>query len=221
LFIDVVKHIRTVFQKEYAVGRISTFEEVRALIGHPTEFAHKKIYRQLNDGMIRFIERSSLLFISSIGADGFPSVSPRGDHAGFVRVRDSKTLLVPERKGNKLAYSLQNMLTNPNVALIFIVPNTSETLRVSGVTTIVDDAELNVAMSSATQPSLLVIEVKIEQCFFHCAKSLMRSKVWDRTSWGDRMPISFGAEIAGNLGNPDGLADKLDEGVRGRYVTDI
>ncbi len=114
------------------MGRIETTAALRKLIGSPSELVPYKIHRELNPRAIEFIGKSPMLMLSTAGADGHATVSPKGDPAGFVHVKDSRTLLIPERKGNKLIFTLQNILANPKVGLIFLVPGTCETLRVQG-----------------------------------------------------------------------------------------
>lgn len=200
---------------------IDTLEGIRAAVGTPGAHAAAKIGTSLHAGMADFIAKARMAFIASVGADGFPTVSPRGDAAGFIRVQDERTLLIPERKGNKLAFTLQNILLNNKISLIVVVPNTTETLRIAGVARLVNDPALNVAMASATQHALLAIEVKVEQCYFHCAKAFLRSEMWRHEGWDQPLNVSLGAEIARQLNGPAGLADELDAGIRQRYQTDL
>jgi PPOX class probable FMN-dependent enzyme len=195
--------------------------EIRSSLGEPSAHAAKKVNPALHPGMIDFIAMSPLALISSVGEDGFPTISPRGDDAGFIQVKDERTLYLPERKGNKLAFTLQNILKNDKIALIFIVPNTTETLRVSGTAEILNDPQLNSALASATQPALLVIKVTVHEAYFHCAKSFLRSGVWNHDAWEQPLKVSLGAEIARGLGNPQGLAAELDTGINQRYRTDL
>jgi PPOX class probable FMN-dependent enzyme len=113
-------------------------------------------------------------------------VAPKGDGPGFVRVADERTLLIPERKGNKLVFSLQNILANPKVGLIFLLPGTGETLRVSGDAELVDDRELSESFIERGKPALLVTRVRVTQCYFHCAKAFLRAELWKPETWADR-----------------------------------
>lgn len=200
---------------------IDTLEGIRAAVGTPGANAAAKIDTSLHAGMVDFIAKARMAFIASVGADGFPTVSPRGDGAGFIRVKDAHTLYLPERKGNKLAFTLQNILLNSKISLIVVVPNTTETLRIAGVARLVNDPALNASLASATQHALLAIEVTVEQCYFHCAKAFLRSELWQHESWDLPLNISLGAEIARGLDGPTGLADELDAGIRQRYQTDL
>jgi len=101
------------------------------------------------------------------------------------------------------------------------VPNTTETLRITGVARLVNDPALNASMASATQHALLAIEVTVQQCYFHCAKAFLRSEIWKHEGWDRPLNVSLGAEIARQLNGAPGLADELDAGIRARYQTDL
>jgi predicted pyridoxine 5'-phosphate oxidase superfamily flavin-nucleotide-binding protein len=138
-----------------------------------------------------------------------------------VRVADANTLLLPERKGNKLIFSLRNLLANPRVGLIFLVPGTGETLRVSGTATLDDDADLCAAFAARGHPALLAMRIAVSECYFHCAKAFLRSALWRPETWPERMAISFGAEIAESGGLGAGEIEAFDQAVQGRYRTDL
>ena len=203
------------------MGRIETTAALRKLIGSPSELVPYKIHRELNPRAIEFIGKSPMLMLSTAGADGHATVSPKGDPAGFVHVKDSRTLLIPERKGNKLIFTLQNILANPKVGLIFLVPGTCETLRVQGTAELLDDAELCERLSMRGTKALLAIRICVSQCYFHCAKAFLRSDLWKPATWQEEMTISFGAEIAGSGGMAPEAAQEFDRGVRDRYKTDL
>jgi PPOX class probable FMN-dependent enzyme len=203
------------------MARLDRVDQLRRLLGTPNEAVPLKIHSELTEAGVAFIGKSPMAFLSTCGADGMPTVSPKGDPAGFVHVADPRTLLVPERKGNKLLFSLQNILANPKVGLIFLVPGTCETLRVQGTAELLDDRELCERLSSRGNSALLVIRVTIEACYFHCAKAFIRSDLWKPETWPDRIRVSFGQEIAarGGLKREDIAA--FDSAVEGRYKTDL
>ena len=203
------------------MGRIESTEALRKLIGSPSELVPYKIHRELNPRAIEFIGKSPMLMLSTAGADGHATVSPKGDPAGFVRVEDHRTLLIPERKGNKLIFTLQNILSNPKVGLIFLVPGTCETLRVQGTAELLDDAELCERLSMRGNKALLAIRINVTECYFHCAKAFLRSDLWKPGTWQEEMTISFGAEIADSGGMATEAAQEFDRGVRERYKTDL
>ena len=196
-------------------------ERLRELIGEPNQAVALKMRDHLNGRAIDFIGRSPLAFLATADAHGQPTVSPKGDGPGFVRVADANTLLIPERKGNRLIVSLQNVLANPDVGLIFLVPPTGETLRVHGRAELTDDLDLCEQFTERGQRALLVMRVRVTQVYFHCAKAFLRSRVWQPETWPAPVPVSFGAEIAeaGGLAPTDVAG--FDQAVAGRYRTDL
>lgn len=203
------------------MSQILEFESIRAVLGQPNPSIGRKIKPQLNARMCEFVERSPLLMVATMDEHGFPTVSPKGDDPGFVKIVDANTLLIPERKGNRLAFSFRHMLAHPKVGLIFIVPGTSETLRIHGQCRILNDPAMCAELSSATQKALLVTEVKVESCYFHCGKAFLRSGAWNPDAWTEPMSISFGEEMFGSSADAEASVRELDEGVKSRYTTDL
>ncbi len=203
------------------MARISTVEALRSIIGTPNELVPLKIHHELNDPAIAFIGKSPMFMLSTADAKGLPTVSPKGDLPGFVRVEDRYTLLIPERKGNKLIFSLTNVLSNPHVGLLFLLPGTDETLRVQGSAELLDDADACQRLAARGSPALLVMRVRVTECYFHCAKSFLRSRVWEQESWPQKMRISFGCEIVENAGMASSDIEAFDQGVAHRYQTDL
>jgi PPOX class probable FMN-dependent enzyme len=204
-----------------SVAAIENIEQLRAIIGEPSELVLLKLHRQLNAQAREFIARSPMFLLSTADAAGQPTVAPKGDRPGFVRVADERTLLIPERKGNKLVFSLQNLLANPKVGLIFLLPGTGETLRVSGNAQLLDDPALCQSFIERGKPALLVTRVRVTQCYFHCAKAFLRAELWKPEAWADPMKISFGEEIAEAGGLATSAIDEFDAGVQERYKTDL
>jgi uncharacterized protein len=200
---------------------IRDIESLRQIMGQPSSLTHFKIQQRLTPKAQDFIRHSPLLMLTTANRSGEPTVSPKGDYPGFVFIQDERTLYLPERQGNKLIFSLQNIVDNPQVGLLFIVPGTSETLRVQGSAELTDDAELCQQLSSRGKAALLVMVVKISACYFQCAKSFLRGSVWQPETWPPPMRISFGAEIAGNTTLSAGEIRALDTAVDKRYETDL
>ena len=172
--------------------RITTVEQLDALLGTPNPLTPKKLLTKLDGQAIDFIRRSPFLALGTADADGNQDVSPKGDPAGFVAVIDETTLLIPERKGNKLKFGYRNILANPHVGLLFMVPNTDETLRVNGTAELTADPEVLAKLTARGAPALLAIRVTVKECFFHCAKAFIRSALWKPESWQARGKVSFG-----------------------------
>ena len=204
------------------MARIVSTQRLRELIGEPNPVVHAKVHDRLNAQAQAFIARAPMVFLASAGADGAPMVSPKGDAPGFVRVADEHTLLLPERKGNRLIFSLQNILAHPAVELIFLVPGTGETLRVGGNAELDDDAQLCASFVERDRPALLVVRIRVQRCYFHCAKAFLRSRLWEQASWPETaLRVSFGQEIAQAGALAPEAIEPFDEGVQERYRTDL
>ena len=162
--------------------RITTPEALRQRMGHAGKVTPVKLLRELDDPAIDFIRRSPFLVLSTADARGHQEASPKGDDPGFVIVEDRKTLLIPDRKGNKLLFGLLNILANPQVGLLFIVPPNTETLRVNGTAELTVDPQLLERLAARGKPAEIVIRLTVQQCFFHCAKAFIRSRLWEHQS---------------------------------------
>jgi PPOX class probable FMN-dependent enzyme len=163
--------------------RILDEATLEAVLGAPMDFVRQKVLGRLNPAMIEFIRRSPLAFVSTIDARGHPDVSPKGDPDGFVTVDGDGNLLIPERPGNRLTFGFRNILRNGEIGLIFLVPNQVETLRVKGRATLHADADVLASMQVGGKPALLYTRVEVQECFFHCGKALIRSKLWQPDAW--------------------------------------
>jgi hypothetical protein len=201
--------------------RIETVAQLQALIGEPNPMTPKKLFSALDQAAIDFIRRSPFLVLATADAQGNQDASPKGDGPGFVAVEDECTLLIPERKGNRLMFSLRNILANPQVGIIFLVPGTDETFRVNGTAELSDDPDLLVRLSARGAPALLAILVTVQECFFHCAKAFIRSQLWKPETWQERQKISFGKMLSAKVGGGDELARRVDEAVEQDYKTNL
>jgi PPOX class probable FMN-dependent enzyme len=179
--------------------RVTNIEQLRAIMGEPGKLTPLKLLTALDDDAIDFIGRSPFLVLSTADAAGNQDASPKGDAPGFVVIEDRNTLLIPDRKGNKLLFGLQNILDNPRVGILFITPPTSETLRVNGTAELVVDPEILERLSARGQPAQLAIRVTVRECFFHCAKAFIRSDLWKHEKWPDPIKISFGKYLAAKM----------------------
>ena len=164
---------------------IETEAQLRDVIGSPTQRVLKKQIASLDEHCRAFIAKSPFLLISSCDDNGNMDVSPKGDPAGFVRILDDETLAIPDRPGNRRADTFRNLLANPNVGLLFLVPGKQETLRINGTASIVRDQWVHEPMGVGGKLPDLAIIVKVREVFFHCAKCVIRSKLWDSKSWPD------------------------------------
>ena len=191
---------------------------LRAIIGEPLPLVARKVAPRLSTLTRQFIERSPFALLATSAADGSCDVSPRGDPAGFVRILGDSTLLVPERPGNRIADSLRNILQNPHVGLLFVIPGIVDSFRVDGRATITDDAELLAASAVEGQPPKLGIIVDIEHAYTQCGKALIRSQLWDPSRFVDRAVLPTNGEIHATLEGADFDACAYDEARAGRYA---
>lgn len=169
--------------------------QLRDLIGAPTELTCAKISDRLNPMTRLFIERSPFVCIATCDAQGNCDLSPRGDPAAFVRILDERTLLIPERPGNRLADSLRNMLANPHVGLLFMVPGVTDTFRVNGRATVTVDAALLAPCAVEGKAPRLGILVDIDEAYTQCSKALLRSQLWDPERFVDPATMPTGGQV--------------------------
>ncbi|MGE0213777.1 MAG: pyridoxamine 5'-phosphate oxidase family protein [Parvibaculaceae bacterium] len=175
--------------------RIETAETLRELIGTPGDLASRKVMTRIDVHARDFIARSPFLCLSSADASGRADVTPRGDPPGFVRVLDETTIAIPDRPGNNRLDTMSNILANPNVGVLFFVPGFEDMLRINGRAWLSrDPAILSVAAVNGKTPKLAIC-VRVDELFFHCAKALKRSHLWDPTSRLDRRSMPSLAQI--------------------------
>ena len=169
---------------------------LREVIDEPNPAMAQKLSTSLDDICIDFIGRSPLLCLATTNADNQLDVSPKGDAPGFVKVLDRNTLAIGERPGNHLAFGFENILSNNAVGLIFLVPGVRETVRVNGRAHISKDPELLALTAAAGKPAILCTLVTVEECFFHCGKAMIRSKLWQPDSWPENRESGIAKQAA-------------------------
>lgn len=174
---------------------IRTEGELRALIGEPAPLTCAKIADRLNDATRLFIERSPFVCLATSDATGACDLSPRGDPPGFVRILDERALLIPERPGNRLADSLRNLLANPHIALLFVVPGVTDTLRVNGRAAITTDAALLAPCAVEGKVPRLGVLVDIDEAYTQCSKAFLRSHLWDAQRFVDPASMPTGGQV--------------------------
>ncbi len=170
---------------------VTSMEVLRTIVGgEPSEVARRKELAALDVHARAFIARSPFLLLGTSDAQGRCDVSPKGDAPGFVRVLDDQHLVIPDRPGNKRLDGMRNMLVNPHVGLIFLVPGNDFTLRVNGRAAITRDPELLRSLAAQGKTPLLAIGVEVEEVFLHCARSFRRGRLWDSETWpgADALP---------------------------------
>jgi len=201
--------------------QITTIEQLRTKIGSPHTSTETKKYKVLNEEALEFIETSPFLVMTTSSSANNLDASPKGDQPGFVIAEDNKTLLIPDRPGNKLADGHLNILDNPTVGLIFFVPNTRETLRINGSAELIDDVDVLKRLAARGRPALLATRVKIEECFFHCGKALIRSKLWQPDSWPEKGNVSFGKMFIKRSDADPTIAALVDAEIEKDYLENL
>ena len=199
------------------MARLDSVADLRRIIAEPRTATRSKILEALDEQSIEFLKRCPFALIGTTTEDGTIEVSPKGDEPGFIRVEDPKTLLIPERVGNNLAFGLSNIIATGKIGLLALVPATGETLRLSGTAEVFDDPELVQSLSSLGKPALLATRVHIKHCYFHCARSVLRANLWKPEAWPAPGRISFGKIIAPRVDAGQDFADKIDASVAGSY----
>jgi uncharacterized protein len=200
---------------------ITSEQDLREVVGVPSHRAALKERPTLDHHCRAFIARSPFLLMATAGADGRCDVSPKGDAPGFVRVLDDRRLVIPDRPGNKRLDGMVNLIANPHVGLIFIVPGREETLRINGRGWITRDPDLLGGFTVQGKTPLLAIGVEVEQSFLHCAKAFLRSQLWQHDEWPSRDVLPSMACVLYDQIRPDGVTAQdyehdMEEGNRRR-----
>ena len=197
---------------------LETEADLRALLGEPTPVVCAKITDRLNPLTRQFIERSPFVCLATADAEGHCDVTPRGDPAGFVRILDDTTLLMPERPGNKLADSLRNILSNPHVGLLFVVPGVGDTFRVNGRATLTTDEALLTPSAVEGKVPKVGILIDIESAFTHCSKAFLRSELWNPQRFVERAALPSAGQIHREIQGDGFDAEKYDAERAARYA---
>jgi PPOX class probable FMN-dependent enzyme len=204
---------------ERTLHRITDEAQLREIIGGgPTEVVAAKILDHIIDATRPFIEASPFVCVGTAGADGGLDVSPRGDPAGFVRVLDERTLLVPDRPGNRIADTLVNLLSDDRIALLFLIPGIGDTFRVNGRAVITDDAELLADCAVGGRAPRLGLVVTVEEAYLQCPKAMIRSRLWDPSGHVERSSLPSLGEVLAASADSSFDAAQYDRERAGRYA---
>ena len=196
---------------------VSSVEQLRQVIPAPSPVAQRKVSNVLDSHARQVIAESPLVFVSTSDRLFNIDVSPKGDLPGFVRVEDPSTLLIPERPGNRLADSLRNVLANPHVGLLFIVPGATDTLRVNGRATITTDAALLTPSAMEGKVPRLGVLVDIDEAYTQCSKAFLRSRLWDPRRFVDPDSMPTGGQVHRAIQGEQFDADEYDRERAERY----
>ena len=196
---------------------IATEADLRAVIGPEPRGLAEKNQPCLDTFAIEFIGKSPFLVLSTADREGRIDASPKGDAPGFVVVEDERCIVIPDRTGNRLAYGHRNVLENPRVGVLFMIPGTPETLRVSGRAELTAEPALLARLAARGKPAVLAIRVRIEEVFFHCAKAFLRAQLWQPETWQERHEVSFGKMYAARKKAAASTAKAIDEAIAVDY----
>lgn len=164
--------------------RITTVEQLRGIVGEPMEIAAKKVKPALEPVHAEWLAATPMVFVATTDANGSMDVSPKGDPPGkVVHVIDARTIAIPERPGNRRVDGFLNVLDNPTVGTISVVPGRGDTLRINGTARIVDDGDYFDHLAVKGHRPILALEIDIHEVFFHCAKAFLRSELWKPETW--------------------------------------
>lgn len=188
----------------------STPEELSKRLGAPEELAVKLKLPFIDEAAASFIAQCPFVIVATADAQGRCDASPKGDPPGFIEVADERTLYLPDRSGNKLFQSITNIMENPHIGLLFLIPGEEWTMRINGQARIVDDPPILERLNARGRPAQLAIEVKVEECYLHCPKSFKRADLWNPARFRKYQGDSWGKIIAQRAHMEKSQAEKLD-----------
>ena len=199
---------------------IETVAQLRALYPAPRERALKKQMTELDAHCMRFIDLSPFMVVASVGASGVLDSSPRGGAPGFVRAVDARTLLVPDAPGNNRLDTLENVIATGKVGLLFFIPGVDETLRINGAARLSCSPQQLQVFASEKRIPRLCVEVTVAEAYLHCAKALMRSKLWQPSA---QVPRSVLPTMGQMINDQSGMAcaPETQEEMLRRYEPDL
>lgn len=200
---------------------ITSVEELREIMGHPTEIVTRKTIDYIDEHCRSFIENSPFITIATSDSKGNFDVSPKGDPAGFVKILNDRILAIPDRPGNRKADTLTNIIQNANVGLIFLIPGIKETLRVNGEAKVVTDKNvLELLSCNDKQPSFAII-VTVKEAFMHCAKCIIRSNLWRQVDETQQRPVASLAKALVDHSKVDINVQELDDMIKEDEKTNL
>lgn len=197
---------------------LETEEALASLLGEPLPVVRSKLSDRLTAQTRRFIELAPFVCLATSDELGNCDVSPRGDPPGFVRILDERTLLLPERPGNRLADSLRNILRNPHVGLLFLIPGVGDSFRVNGRATLTTDTALLAPSAVEGKVPRLGILIDIDTAYTQCSKAVLRSHLWDPSRFRQNSELPSGGEVLRSLHGEDFDAETHDAARAERYA---
>lgn len=198
--------------------QITSRDELRAIYKPASERALRKELRRLDGHFTSFIARSPFVLIGSSDGQGHADVTPKGDRPGFVAVLDETTIAIPDRPGNNRLDTHENIIDEPSIGLLFLIPGMNETLRINGKAFITDDEALRQRLAVEGKLPQSVIVVKVEAAYMHCAKAFMRSDLWKPETWPGRSTMPTLGQILTDQIAMDVTAEATDRALADGYA---
>jgi hypothetical protein len=189
--------------------RITDIEQLEAIYGDPLPRSLAKEIDHISDHYRAFIEKAPFVTVATCGPEGL-DCSPRGDPPGFVRVVDERTLMIPDRRGNNRIDSLRNLVRDPRISLLFLIPGVNETMRINGRAEIVVDPDLCASFSMQGKLPRSVLVVTVERIYFQCQKALVRSRLWDAEAQIPRSELPSTGKMIEALSEQDFDGEEYD-----------
>ncbi|WP_121062673.1 pyridoxamine 5'-phosphate oxidase family protein [Chachezhania antarctica] len=200
---------------------IESIEDLRKVYRPASEGALRKQLTALEPHSKRFMALSPFALIGTQGPDGLGDVTPRGDGPGFAQVLDDRTIALPDRPGNNRLDTLENIVQNPAVGLIFMIPGMNETLRINGTARITADPDMCERLGMNGRPALSVLIVRIEELYMHCSKAFIRSGLWKPETWPERSEMPTLGQILRDQTAIADAAEQIDERLEDNYRKDL
>lgn len=200
---------------------ITSEEGLREIMGHPNEIVTRKTINYIDQHCKSFIEKSPFITIATSDLHGNFDVSPKGDPAGFVKILSDKLLAIPDRPGNRKADTLSNIIQNPNIGLIFLIPGIKETLRVNGEAKIVRDEKVLELLSCQGKTPSFAIIVQVKEAFMHCAQCMIRSNLWGTIDDTQERPVPSLGKVLVDHGKLELSYEELDDRIKNDEKTNL
>lgn len=202
-------------------GVVRSVDEIREKIAPPVPMIVNKVHDYIDDLSRAIIEKSPFAVVASSTPDGYPDVSPKGDPAGFVKILDEKYLVIPDRPGNRRVDTFTNLIENPYLAILFLIPGKGETLRVTGQVRIVRDQALRESMAVDGRVPEFATVMHVERVLIHCPKCVVRSKLWDAEAWPDSSDTANIAQAMVAHSKLDTTPEELEQYAVREGLTDL